>query len=113
MGEKEEFEYTEKISAEEAAEYLNKIAEGLRVHLLRLQGKGQTITMIPEDVLKLEVKVELKESKGKLKWRYPGRRNTTPPRRDWICRRHHSGNDGSEGAQAKPKPKPEEPAVPA
>lgn len=66
MSEKEEFEYTDKLVAEEAADYLTKIADGLRARLLKLQGMGQMITVVPQDAVKLEVKAERKENKGKL-----------------------------------------------
>ncbi len=66
MSDKEEFEYSGKISAEEVADYLNQIAEGFRSKLLKLQGRGQIISIVPADVLKIEVRAERKDSKGKM-----------------------------------------------
>ena len=66
MSDKEEFEYSEKLSSEEAGDYLVELGKGIRDHSLKLQGKGKVITLLPEDVVKLEVKAERREGKGEL-----------------------------------------------
>jgi len=66
MSEREEFEYNDIVGLDDIANYLSQIAEGFLAKRLQLQGKGQMITMIPGENIKLEVKAERKENKGKL-----------------------------------------------
>ena len=68
MSEKQEFEYAEKLGATEVADYLMKIAEGLKGRNLTLNGKGQTITLLPDETVKLKVKAEAKEGKGEIEF---------------------------------------------
>lgn len=66
MSEGEKFEYSERVASSEVADYLEKLAEGIRNRSIRLQGKGHTLTLLPEEVLKLEVAAESKSGKGEL-----------------------------------------------
>jgi amphi-Trp domain-containing protein len=66
VSDKEEFEYSDKLSAGEVGDYLVKLADGIRSRSLKLQGKGKAISLFPEEVVKLEVKGERKEGKGEL-----------------------------------------------
>jgi len=66
VSEKNEFEYADKLEATEVADYLVAIAEGLKSKSLKLQGKGQMITLVPPETMKLKVKAESKEGKGEL-----------------------------------------------
>jgi amphi-Trp domain-containing protein len=68
MSDKNEFEYADKLSAMEVADYLEKIAEGLKTRSLKLQGKGQAISLLPQDTLKLKVSAEAKEGKGSIEF---------------------------------------------
>lgn len=63
---KQEFEYAEKTTAKDLAEYFIKLAEGFRSNGLELRGKGQTIALKPEDSVKLEVKASCQEDEGEL-----------------------------------------------
>jgi len=66
MGEKNEFEYAEKMTSEEIADFLLALSNGIRDRKLKLSGKGSTLTLLPAEVLKLEIKGEGKEGKGSL-----------------------------------------------
>ena len=66
MSSENTFEYAEKVSAKDFADYLVKIAEGFRGGSLELQGKGQAIAMTPEDSVKLEIKAKSKEDGGEM-----------------------------------------------
>jgi len=66
MGEKEGFEYAEKLSVEEVADFLLALSTGVRDRKLKLSGKGNSVTLLPPDTVKLEVKAEGKEGKGSL-----------------------------------------------
>lgn len=66
MSEKNEFEYSEKMNYIDAAEYIIKLASGLRERKLKLQGKGRSIVLTPEEIVKLEVKAERKDGKGEI-----------------------------------------------
>jgi amphi-Trp domain-containing protein len=66
MPEAKDFKYSDKMKSEQAAEYLIKLAEGVRNGHLTLQGQGHTITVVPQDVVKLEVHATSKEGKGEL-----------------------------------------------
>lgn len=68
MGDKNEFEYADKLSAAEVADYLERIAEGLKAKSLKLQGRGQVITLLPQETLKLKVSAEAKEGKGAIEF---------------------------------------------
>jgi amphi-Trp domain-containing protein len=68
VSEKEEFEYSGRLTTEEASDYLTQIAEGLRSRLINLQGRGQNISLTPEDAVELEIKAERKDSKGKMEF---------------------------------------------
>ncbi len=66
MPEARDFKYSDKMKSEDAADYLIKLAEGIRNGQLTLQGQGHTITVVPRDVVKLEVRASRKEGKGEL-----------------------------------------------
>ena len=46
------FEYAEKISVKELADYFLKLADGFISKSLEFQGKGQTIALTPEEITK-------------------------------------------------------------
>ncbi len=64
MSEKDEFEYSEKMTSDEIADFLLALSTGVRDKKLKLSGKGRSLTLLPADVLKLEVKAEGKDGKG-------------------------------------------------
>jgi len=66
MGEKDGFEYTEKMSVEEVADFLLALSTGIRDRKLKLSGKGRSLTLLPSDTVKLDVKAEGKAGKGSL-----------------------------------------------
>jgi len=66
MGEKDGFEYAEKMSVEEVADFLLALSTGIRDKKLKLTGKGKSMTLLPSDTVKLEVKAEGKEGKGSI-----------------------------------------------
>lgn len=68
MSDKNEFEYADKLNSGEVADYLEKIAEGLKAKSLTLRGRGQAITLLPQDMLRLKVSAETKEGKGAIEF---------------------------------------------
>jgi amphi-Trp domain-containing protein len=60
------FEYTEKTSVKELAEYFLKLADGFKSRSLELHGAGHTIALTPEHKVRLEVKAKTKEDGGEL-----------------------------------------------
>jgi amphi-Trp domain-containing protein len=66
MAEANDFKYSDKMRSEQAAEYLIKLAEGIRNGHLTLQAQGHTITIVPKDIVKLEVHATSREGKGEL-----------------------------------------------
>jgi amphi-Trp domain-containing protein len=66
MGEKDGFEYAEKMGVEEVADFLLALSTGLRDRKLKLSGRGKSMTLLPSDTVKLEVKAEGKEGNGSL-----------------------------------------------
>lgn len=71
------FEYAEKISVRELADYFLKLADGFKSKSLELQGKGQTIALTPEEKVKLEVKAKSKEEEGELELEISWKREHT------------------------------------
>lgn len=66
MAEANDFKYSDKMKSALAAEYLNQLADGLRSGRLTLQAQGHTITIVPRDIVKLEVHATSKEGKAEL-----------------------------------------------
>ncbi len=66
MSEKTSFQYADRVSATQIAEYLHQIADGLRRGSMTLEGQGQQITLSPASLVKLEIKAEGNEGKGEL-----------------------------------------------
>jgi amphi-Trp domain-containing protein len=63
MGDKREFEFEGAATPSEAADALNRIAEGIRARSLSLSMGEEAITVFPEGDLSLEI--EASEKKGK------------------------------------------------
>jgi len=66
VSDKNVFEYADKLEATEVADYLMSIAEGVKAKSLMLQGKGQSIALVPQDTMKLKVKAASKEGTGEI-----------------------------------------------
>lgn len=66
MSEATDFKYSDRMKSEQAAEYLTRLAEGIRNGQLTLQAEGHTITIVPKDIVKLEVRATSREGKGEL-----------------------------------------------
>lgn len=64
--EAKDFKYSDRMKSDDAADYLQKLAEGIRSGNLTLQGRGHTITIVPKDYVKLEVRASQKHGKGEL-----------------------------------------------
>jgi len=71
------FEYAQKMSVDELAEYFQKLADGFRYKSLELHGGGQTMALAPEDTVKLEVKAKNAESEGELELEVSWKREYT------------------------------------
>jgi len=65
MGDSREFEFEGAATPSEAADALNRIAEGIRARSLSLSMGEEAITVFPEGDLSLEI--EASEKKGKAK----------------------------------------------
>ena len=65
MSQAKSFKYSDKMKSEQAADYLMKLAEGMRAGQLTLR-QGQTIRVVPKDMVKFEVRATHKEGKGEL-----------------------------------------------
>jgi amphi-Trp domain-containing protein len=63
MGDKREFEFEGAATPSEAADALNRIADGIRARSLSLSMGEEAITVFPEGDLSLEI--EASEKKGK------------------------------------------------
>jgi amphi-Trp domain-containing protein len=66
MAEATDLKYSDKMGSKQAAEYLTKLADGIRNGQLTLQAQGHTITIVPRDIVKLKVHATSKEGKGEL-----------------------------------------------
>ncbi len=64
MGNDNTFEYAEKITVKELADYFLKLADGFKCRSLELHGSGQDIALAPEEHVKLEIKAKNKEDEG-------------------------------------------------
>ena len=64
--EAKDFKYSDRMKSNDAADYLQKLAEGIRSGNLTLQGQGHTITIVPRDHVKLEVRATQKQGRGEL-----------------------------------------------
>jgi amphi-Trp domain-containing protein len=65
MGDRREFEFEGAATPSEAADALNRIAEGIRARSLSLSMGEEAITVFPDGELSLEI--EASEKKGKAK----------------------------------------------
>ena len=89
---KDQFEFARIASPEEVVEYLTSLAVGLKRGEVTLESGERTFHLNPPSELKLDLKVEQKEQKGKLKlqlgWKRPTAarlselRVQAPPRSD-------------------------------
>lgn len=67
MGDKSgKFEYAGQVSAEQAAQYLERIAAGLRAGHIALGAGARRASFAPTEMLKLEIEAEAKEGRGDL-----------------------------------------------
>lgn len=66
MNATDQFRYSDRMSTGQAADYLVDLAHGIRDGALTLHGQENTITIVPENTVKLEVKAKQKEGKGEL-----------------------------------------------
>ena len=76
MGDKREFEFEGGASPAEAAEALNRIADGLRARALSFSMGDEEITVFPDGDLAMEIQATEKKGKAKLEiaiaWKRPG-----------------------------------------
>jgi amphi-Trp domain-containing protein len=63
---KDHFEFARVASPEEVAEYLSSLAVGLKRGELSLESGDRALRLSPAAIVKLEIKVKQKESKGKI-----------------------------------------------
>lgn len=61
---REEFEFSTTTQGSQVAEYLNRIADGLRQGTLTLGASGHSVHLRPGDTIRLEVEAENKPDKG-------------------------------------------------
>jgi amphi-Trp domain-containing protein len=75
MGDGKEFEYEGLASATEAADALNRIAEGIRARSLSLSLGEERIEVFPDGDLSMEIEASEKKGKAKIEiaiaWRRP------------------------------------------
>lgn len=65
MGDREgKFEYAGQVAAEQAAEYLDRIATGIRAGHIALGAGSRRASFAPTELLKLEIEAEAKDGKG-------------------------------------------------
>jgi amphi-Trp domain-containing protein len=63
---KEHFEFARVASPDEVAEYLSSLAVGLKRGELSLESGDRALRLSPAAIVKLEIKVKQKESKGRI-----------------------------------------------
>ena len=61
---REEFEFSTTTRGSQVAEYLNRIADGLRAGTLTLGSSGHSVHLRPGETIRLEVEAESKPDKG-------------------------------------------------
>jgi amphi-Trp domain-containing protein len=75
MGDKTEFEFEGVASAAEAADALNRIADGIRAHSLSLSLGEEAVTVYPDGDLSMEIEASEKKGKAKIEiaiaWKRP------------------------------------------
>lgn len=64
MGKQGEFEFAGSVAAEQAADYLERIAAGLRAGQISLGAGERRLSLAPGEMLKLEVEAESEGGKG-------------------------------------------------
>jgi len=62
---REELEFSTTTRGAQVAEYLNRIADGLRQGTLTIGAAGHTVQLQPSETIRLEVEVENRVDKGK------------------------------------------------
>ena len=65
MGDDRKFEFTATLEAAQVADYLARIADGIRGGVIRLTAGERELQLGPVEVLKLEIEAEAKPEKGK------------------------------------------------
>ena len=75
MGDSREFEFEGAATPSEAADALNRIADGIRARSLSLSMGEEAITVFPEGDLSLEIEASEKKGKAKIEiaiaWKQP------------------------------------------
>ena len=64
---KDRFEFARIASADEIAEYLTSLAEGLKRGEVSLESGDRTLRLVPPADVKVGLKIKQKDSKGKIK----------------------------------------------
>src|SRR5215475_10522894 len=81
---KERFEFARIASADEIAEYLTSLAEGLKRGEVNLESGDRTLRMVPSSDVKVGLKVKQKEGKGKIELEIGWKRGSTPKASDLL-----------------------------
>jgi amphi-Trp domain-containing protein len=64
MGKNNGFEFAGRVSTEQAAEYLERVAAGLRAGHIGLGAGGRRVNLVPAGIVKLELEAEGEEGEG-------------------------------------------------
>ena len=81
---KERFEFARIASADEIAEYLTSLAEGLKRGEVSLESGDRTLRLVPSSDVKVGLKVKQKESKGKIEIEIGWKRGSAPRATDLL-----------------------------
>jgi amphi-Trp domain-containing protein len=79
MGSGDDFDFAGTIAAEQAAEYLERLAAGIRAGRIALGAGERKLSLAPSDMLKLEVEAESEGGKGSLAFELSWKPAETPP----------------------------------
>ena len=75
---KDRFEFARITSADEVAEYLTSLAEGLKRGEVTLESDDRKLALTPAQDVKIALKVKQKEAKGKIALEIGWKRGSTP-----------------------------------
>ena len=81
---KERFEFARIASADEIAEYLTSLAEGLKRGEVSLESGDRTLRMVPPADVKIGLKIKQKESRGKIKLEIGWKNGASPRASDLL-----------------------------
>ena len=65
MSSKGKFQYSATTDSAQVADYLNRIADGLRIGTLSMSADTKTINLAPNGVFKLEIEADRNQGKGR------------------------------------------------